>query len=195
MRTVPISSGLNTRRIDQATHSSSSCSPIQVRFIQVVALAVDPPNCVRCSAVDVLTPADVIGSPLQLKERHYTFISQVAQLTLSKAPVFSGIFKRSRDLNMDNWRAKRRRLCIATMLVALLTLTNGRVWVASKDCPSRMVNSSTAALRSSMISSLCLSEIWDPIVFLTLSSLTSFPRSFEAGNPPGQHKHQTNLIR
>ena len=68
MRTVPISSGLNTRRIDQATHSGSSCSPIQVRFIQVVTLAIDPPNCVICSAVDVLTPADVIGSPLQLKE-------------------------------------------------------------------------------------------------------------------------------
>ena len=103
MEAVPIGGGLNTRRIDQSAHPSGSCSPIQVRFVQVVALAVDPANCVICFAVDVLTPADVIGSFFQLRERHYyTFMSQVAQLTLSKAPVFCGIPKRLRDLNTDN---------------------------------------------------------------------------------------------
>ena len=136
-------------------------------------------------AVDTLALADNIGCPLQLKERHHKFGSQVLRLTLSKAPVFRGILKRSNDFNRDTWSEKRRRLCVATMFVRLFEFTKGRVRVAAKEFSSRIVNSFTAVSKSFMISSFCLSVTWFPIVFLTLSSLTSFPRSFGAGNPPG----------
>ena len=65
MKTVSISSGGKTRRKDQSAHSSGSRSPVLV--LQVVALPVDPANCLVYPAVDTLSPADVVRCSFQLR--------------------------------------------------------------------------------------------------------------------------------
>ena len=90
------------------------------------------------------------------------------------------------DCTTDNWRARRRRLWIATMSVRLLTVTNGMMKLASVDIVSRFMKSSKAFSRSFVISSLWSSVTGSPIDFITFPRLTRSPRSCAEGKSPAQ---------
>ena len=111
----------------------------------------------------------------------------IHQPTSSKAPLSGGIPSFLMELRTEYWRARRRRLWIATMLVRLFTVTNGIVKLASCEDCSRFMNSSIATSRSFRIASLCLSVTGSPMEFFTASRLTNFPRSSAEGKSPEQN--------
>ena len=193
---LPISRG------GQTPHSDGSRSPVlRLLVLQVVALPIDPTDCVIFPAVHTLSFADIVRCPRQLRNRDVwtfpkeylsTFPKNIDQLTSSKAPLSGGIPSFTMDLRTEFWRARRSRLWIATMFVRLLTVTNGIVKLASCDLCSRLMNSSMATSRSFRMVSRCESVTGSPIEFFTASRLTSFPRSSADGKSPGQNLSSTS---
>ena len=97
------------------------------------------------------------------------------------------MFNLRTERTTDNWRARRRRLWIATMSVRLLTVTNGMMKLTSVDSVSRSMKSSKAFSRSFVISRFWSSVTGSPIDFFTFSRLTSFLKSFAEGKSPAKH--------
>ena len=89
-------------------------------------------------AVDFFTPADIICRPFQLRNRDVDFQRDIffKQPHRKRCPI-GLMFNLRTQCTTDNCRARRRKLCISTMSVRLLTVTNSMMKLTSIDVVSR----------------------------------------------------------